>query len=331
MEIALSTNDNRLLKNKIFELDFDRDNILLIFRNLKIFLNNNGHNINTVDLVDLDKCDIILYFDLPMSDFYKNYRHKNNLIILENKYIWPINWEKRNHVYFKNILTWDYTIVDNIKYHNFFIPQELEIHKDFYNQKRKKFTLIASYKKNKHKNELYNLRKKVINIFECNNLEFDFYGFGWNSSISLNSFLMKIMNKLKLTNFIPVQKFNNYKGSILNKQDVLSSYDFCFCFENALEINGYISEKIFDCFRSGTIPIYMGDPNIKRVIPEDCYIFLNLKDDLLDIIKKINNFDQHAINNYRNSILKFLSSSNSNKFTFDSFNSQLYKIINNTL
>jgi hypothetical protein len=38
--IAFYVNDKRLFENNLFSLDFDRDNVLKIFRELKLFLNN---------------------------------------------------------------------------------------------------------------------------------------------------------------------------------------------------------------------------------------------------------------------------------------------------
>ena len=35
-----------------------------------------------------------------------------------------------------------------------------------------------------------------------------------------------------------------------------------------MEMKGYISEKIFDCFYSGTIPIYLGAKDVKTIFPK---------------------------------------------------------------
>ena len=37
---------------------------------------------------------------------------------------------------------------------------------------------------------------------------------------------------------------------------------------------GYISEKIFDCFFAGTVPLYLGAPDIEDYIPADTFIDL---------------------------------------------------------
>jgi alpha(1,3/1,4) fucosyltransferase len=331
MEIAIHTNDSRLLNNKIFELDYDRDNILLIFRKLKFYINQKGHNLNTFDLVNLDNCDIILYFDIPLDNYYKKYTQKNILIILENKYIWPQNWQLKNHNYFQYVLTWDYTLVDNSKYFLYYIPQDLSVSPYFSNKTRKKFTLISSNKINIHKDETYNFRKEIISYFERNSLDFDFYGFGWDKIFPLNSFLMKISNKLQVTKYISLKRYKNYKGQIESKEIILSNYNFCFCFENAFNVKGYITEKIFDSFRTGTIPIYIGDSYINKLIPEDCFYYIDNHIVLDNYISMLNNIDQKTIDKYRRSILKYLESNDATNFTFEFFNNNLYSLILKTI
>ena len=49
--------------------------------------------------------------------------------------------------------------------------------------------------------------------------------------------------------------FNCYKGYAPSKA-TLKNYKFCICFENITNVNGYISEKIFDCLQYGCVPIY---------------------------------------------------------------------------
>ncbi len=65
------------------------------------------------------------------------------------------------------------------------------------------------------------------------------------------------------------------------KLDVLSRYKFCLGFENT-SFPGYITEKIFDCFLAGTIPIYMGAPDILDYIPRSCFVDL----------RRFNNYDE---------------------------------------
>ena len=52
----------------------------------------------------------------------------------------------------------------------------------------------------------------------------------------------------------------------------MKQYKFSICYENARDIPGYITEKIFDGFFAGCIPVYLGAPNITDYIPAGTFI-----------------------------------------------------------
>ena len=43
-------------------------------------------------------------------------------------------------------------------------------------------------------------------------------------------------------------------------------------YENIKGLNGYITEKIFDAFVAGNVPIYWGASDINEYIPDNCFI-----------------------------------------------------------
>lgn len=64
-----------------------------------------------------------------------------------------------------------------------------------------------------------------------------------------------------------------------DKEDGLHDYMFSFAIENA-SYNTYFTEKIMDCFTTGTVPIYWGSPDIGDHFNKDGIIIL---DDTFDI------------------------------------------------
>ncbi|KAG0293339.1 4-alpha-L-fucosyltransferase [Linnemannia gamsii] len=73
------------------------------------------------------------------------------------------------------------------------------------------------------------------------------------------------------------------------KQKTLASYPFGLAAENS-NCLGYITEKIYDVYASGSIPIYMGAPDIADFVPEGSYIDVrNFKtyDDLIQYMKTV--------------------------------------------
>jgi len=64
-----------------------------------------------------------------------------------------------------------------------------------------------------------------------------------------------------------------YQGECEDKVATLAQYRFAICFEN-LRFSGYVTEKIFDCFFAGCIPVYYGAPDIERYVPKETFVDL---------------------------------------------------------
>ena len=77
--------------------------------------------------------------------------------------------------------------------------------------------------------------------------------------------------------------YTNIHGKVRNKIKFLSKYKFSIAMENSRG-DGYLSEKIVQSFRAGTIPIYYGDYLVDEFINPKTYILI--KGDK-DIDKKI--------------------------------------------
>jgi hypothetical protein len=92
----------------------------------------------------------------------------------------------------------------------------------------------------------------------------DLYGQGWGRWWSREALWLPYWKNRRRIMSI-------YKGRCASKFDVLKRYDFCLCLEN-MAMGGYITEKIFDCLYAGTIPLYLGAPDISRYIPPSSYV-----------------------------------------------------------
>lgn len=71
------------------------------------------------------------------------------------------------------------------------------------------------------------------------------------------------------------RSFNPFKI----KEDVLNDYYFSITIENE-KYSNYYTEKLMDCFATGTIPVYHGTPELKKMFNQEGVIIL---DDLTDI------------------------------------------------
>jgi hypothetical protein len=245
--------------------------------NLRRLLNEKGIKIDTLDLYPPEEFDRIIFIDFPGSkrfDPEKLRKKKNNLYLFmtEVEIIYPPNVDGRNHRFFKKIFTFRDDLVDNRKFYKFFLPVKIPSGPQPANNKKDLFcTMIAGNKKNSDPRELYSERDRAVRWFEKNHPgEFDLYGTGWDKRTFKRPFGW--LNRYEILRMTFYRTYTSYMGSILKKRDILSKYSFSICYENARDIQGYITEKIFDCFFAGCVPVYLGAPNITDFIPGDTFI-----------------------------------------------------------
>ena len=87
---------------------------------------------------------------------------------------------------------------------------------------------------------------------------------------------------------------HNINRRVWNKIEFLNEYKFSIAMENSRG-DGYLSEKIVDSFRAGTIPIYYGDYLVDEFINPKTYILIRGDKDIdtkIEYIKKIDNDDK---------------------------------------
>lgn len=326
---------NSNLNNKIFDLNdssINRDNFAYSYYQLKETFLKNNFDFSTVDINSIEKSQAIIYNDMPkvlpkLKDIHKSY-----LLIFESELISPANWDFSKHQFFNKIFTWNDTLVDNKKYFkiNFSHLFPKSINKDL-SKKEKLCTLIAGHKMVKHPLELYSKRIEAIRWFEKHHLEdFDFYGIGWDKYQPTNKFVRSLLKRIRIAKFFK-PNYHNYKGAVNSKKEVLEKYKFAICYENAKDIDGYITEKIFDCFFAGCIPIYWGANNITMHIPKECFIDKRNFQTYEELYEYINTMNNHDYMQYLSYIEEYLNSKQSYKYTSKYFSETIVNILLNDL
>jgi hypothetical protein len=86
----------------------------------------------------------------------------------------------------------------------------------------------------------------------------------------LNLLLLKIYPRF-FPNSLRCRRFPSWKGAVPVKNAVMRQYRFALCYENAV-FPGYVTEKIFDGFFAGCVPIYRGAPDVADFIPARAFI-----------------------------------------------------------
>ena len=320
-------------QNRLFDLNdtvINRDNCMYPFYLLKEEFIKYGYSLATQDIHSIEESDIVIYNEMPDRLPQSDEIHKSYLLIFESELIRPDNWDFEKHKYFHKIFTWKDDIIDNKKYFKFNFAQEIPqtINKDL-NNKEKLCTLIAGNKKNNHPLELYSKRVEAIEWFEKNHpQDFDFYGIGWDKFVSSNRYMNILFDKLKILQLL-YRSYKSYKGKVENKKDTLQKYKFSICYENARDIPGYITEKIFDCFFSGCIPVYWGGNNITDHIPKECFIDKREYENYEDLYKYMLHMSNEEYINYLNAIENFLNSEKIKQFGSDYFAHTIISVVLN--
>jgi hypothetical protein len=192
---------------------------------------------------------------------------------------------------------------------------------------KKLCAIIAGNKCSALKGELYSERLSFIKYMEKKHFsDFDLYGVGWDEKNFKG--LFSFFNRFPFLKSVCANKRPSYCGRVDKKIETLSKYKFTIAYENTKSIPGYISEKIWDSFFAGCIPVYYGAPNILDYIPENCFVdrrrFVS-NEELSNYLYSINEAEYEQ---YRDNIRKFLRSSDAMQFSAEFY---VHKIIEEVL
>ncbi|OXG08758.1 glycosyl transferase family 10 (putative fucosyltransferase) [Flavobacterium araucananum] len=294
----------------------NRDDCFRPWIELKKSLEQDKIFLNTVDIMPIKDADIILFMNMPtLNDV--NFKEALSLkkkiycVVTELDLIHKPNSNINQMGLFDKIFTYQTNLIDNKKFFKInysfdFKKQILEFDQSHMVSRSYFSTMIAGNKKLKHDNELYSKRVEIIKWFESNHTnQFDLYGLGWNKRRIFNRYVLNYSN-LGFIGKLLSDYYITYKGSVEKKSDVLKKYKFSFCLENAIDTEGWITEKIFDSLFNGCIPIYLGASEIETFIDKSCFVNLRDFESFEELYDFLTNMDKETYNNYLSNIKKFI-------------------------
>lgn len=97
------------------------------------------------------------------------------------------------------------------------------------------------------------------------------------------------------------------RGAIGRKADVLGRYTFAICFENMV-LQGWVTEKIFDCFYAGCVPVYWGAPDVTERIPAETFIDMRQFSGYPELRSFLHDLPPAAVTRYREAARAFIES-----------------------
>ena len=133
---------------------------------------------------------------------------------------------------------------------------------------RKACVINSNRKPASMQGELYSERIRAIAELASSG-SVDLYGKGWTKVLLPGGPFKRTLWWPVLRHYGSLRK--TYRGSVASKFEVLGKYEFCLCLEN-MRMDGFMTEKLWDCLYSGTIPIYLGPKDVGSMVPESCFI-----------------------------------------------------------
>ncbi len=160
--------------------------------------------------------------------------------------------------------------------------------------------------------ELYRERLQVVEYWSDKG--FDLYGMGWNKPMPGET--SQLRSAISAC----------YQGPVDDKIAILRGYKFTFTFENTIA-PGYLTEKIFDAMVAGSVPIYLGAPDIERFIPTDCFVDMRNYKTMDELEQSLAGVSEETYNKYIAAINRFLTSDGYRKFSQEAFSQMVLSIL----
>ncbi|WP_460584668.1 glycosyltransferase family 10 domain-containing protein [Hymenobacter arcticus] len=268
-----------------------------MFAELRRQLAERGIDLATQDIHPPEQSELVIGLDVV--DFFQTYHRQpgQRLYLLLNEPItyYPKVWMKENHAVFDRVFTFDYNLADGEKYIHHYFAIDLDSYPAFQDvteeefSKRKLLVLMAGMFQftppKPESNSLLYTRYRTLRWFGKHlPQQFAFYSRGVDPAAYRSFRGLGILQRVLprsiadwLADLVAVPRQRAIKslnrGPVppLEKLAVIRSYRFVICYENT-STPGYISEKLFDCLFAGCVPVYLGEPNIRRFVPEGCFI-----------------------------------------------------------
>lgn len=222
------------------------------------------------------------------------------LVIGEPAVIFPYNHDPETHAKFETILTWDDRLVDGKKFHRLCWPQPVEFPEPtqvpFH--RRKLLVNISCNKMATGKLAQYAERVDTIQWFRWHMAsQFDLYGIGWDSARPVD-----------------------------HKWNTFPHYRFGLAYENMKDQPGYVTEKIFDIMRSGTVPVYWGAPNIRDYVDEGCFVDRTQFRSIREMALYLRSMKEPEWEDYRQAIRSYLKTDKFKRFLSGTFVEQVVQL-----
>lgn len=310
------------------------DNVLAAYVALREHFAAHGIPVHTVDRLEASTARKKIYVSLGMRQYFSDYAQRDDVVMsaffaIECPVVEPAIYRALPALsrVFKRVYSWSdsetlrpLTKAD-LKLYSFSWPQSFDaVHEELWGREGRKFLVMMNANKlpSIYWNELYTERLRAVEFFSRTG-DVDLFGRGWDGPpfrLGYGGLPGTVQYALRegerfWRRIAPDPLLSAarkaWKGSAESKSETISQYTFALCFENA-RLKGWITEKMFDCFFAGTIPIYWGAPEIAERIPLSCFIDMRKFTGYEDLRRHLKSMSPSEIRGYRENARDFVSS-----------------------
>ncbi len=345
------------LQNRLFKVDDNRlngDGLQAPYVYLREYLQNKGVAVNTIDYLPATENgtkNVYISFGV-LSNYEKIAARKDTVLsgyfAFECPVVEPRMYRQLQQArnYFKRIYTWsddsslERFVGKSLDYAHFLLPQSFnQVHEGIWQKTDRKFLVMINANKLPcvYWQELYTERMRAVEFFSRTD-EIDLYGKDWNKPSwrlgkSRMPYTFRRLRYQFLTHWqklrpdpLLVAARKAYRGVAPSKSETLGNYTFALCFENSM-MKGWITEKIFDCFYAGTIPVYWGAPEITEYIPANCFIDMRDFSDYEELRGFLKKMSAEEIQAYKENAREYLASEKFKPFKKETFAELIENVI----
>ncbi len=351
MSIALYIDPSspHYLRDQLFNVNDVRlngDHLLAPYAHLRDFFTGRGIEVHTADYLPRKSGSVQnIYVAIGNLRNYRGLARRRDTVLsaffaLECPIVEPSLYRALGQVqrYFRRIFSWSDSpslerfVGGPLRCEPFRWPQSFDaVHETIWRQTHRKFLVMINANKlpRLYWQELYTERLRALEFFSRTG-EVDLYGVGWDGPPTrvgkiwvpwilrrVHHTLMRRWQGLRPDPLLEAAR-RVYRGPAASKAETLGRYTFALCFENSI-LKGWMTEKIFDCFFAGTIPIYWGAPDIEQHVPPECFIDMRRFATYADLATFLKSLSAAEIQGYRENAWAYLRSPQFQPFTKDAF------------
>ncbi len=336
-------------RDRLFEPDvvpFAGDQLMAPYAHLRTVLNARGIDVHTADALpdaggggrniyvsigNLSRCaSLAKRADVTLSAFFAMECPVNDPLMYRRL--------RRKHALFRRIYSWSDAaslepyVGARLELQHFCWPQSFsQVHEKLWSGTDRKFLVIMNGNKLPALSgaTLHAQRLLAIQHFGRTG-EIDLYGREWDQpphrvGFSRRPYTVRVLERRARAWWqtirpdpLLVAARRAWRGPANSKSQTLANYKFAICFENMV-MKGWITEKLFDCFFTGTIPVYLGAPDIEQYVPPECYVDMRRFGGFRELHEYLRAMSDAEAREYREAARRYLASPAFHQFSKEAF------------